>query len=472
MKKLISALISLLAFIVSPTLVSADSVTLSPSVDTYIYSVTPNQRYNNERDLLVFFDRQTNAITYPLIKFSLDQIPAGSQVHRVNLILYQKSAEGESPLKLGFVSQGGDWNSNVTFNTKPPSGGFFTMSIDDDRSVGFKTWNLSSHVRQWVERTAPNYGLKLLKSEGINDQSYKRVFASSEDPNPNLRPKLTVEYDLPSPEQAAAAAGQNQGGGAANVPVNAINPAGNINIKPIATIGPIIGNIPQFNVSVSEVKSENITDKSAKISWKTNNNSTSWVFFGIATNGDLFNVMSGQSDSVKNHSVSLSNLYPDRKYSYKVFSKDANGKQAFGPINYFTTTQSGQAAVAESPVPSASPTPSPDSNLISDLQENIENKVVEAEINKSLSSGGNIASEIPGSGSAVPEQTEFKSSGVVSLFAGMVGVNKLAGFLLIVLGLMSIVGLMLLYFIGKKAHHHIRKHFDKNYAKRFKKRNR
>jgi hypothetical protein len=105
------------------------------------------------------------------------------------------------------------------------------------------------------------------------------------------------------------------------------------------------------------------------------------------------------------------------------------------------------------------------SDPISKAREKIENKVAEYTIEKSLTED-NPANNLPASGSAELSESNLIPSGAVSKVAGFVGLSKLAGFLLIILGLMGLVGCLILYKLTKKAHHHIRKHFDSDYAKK------
>ncbi len=413
-----------------------------------------NAEYGNARQMLAFYDSRGDNKGSIYIKFEFNGvIPRGSTINSAKVQLHQSQGSGLAIVTLTAHVITNNWNSDVTLNTKPTIGEAVAAVSTDNMQVN-RNWLITDTFKEWLSGARPNYGLYITNDRAEN-QSYQRSFDTLE--NRINQPVLVVDYTPP--------AAQNQGG--AGNPVNVQNPVGSINIKPIATIGPIVLNIPQGDLTISEIKSENITETSAKISWKTNRNSTSWVIFGIATQGDLFNVLSGQSDSVKDHGVNLSNLYPNRKYSYKVFSKDANGKQTFGPISYFTTAQSGQIVAEENPAPSSSPVSS-DSNPISDLQEKIENKVAEAAINKSLNNSSSSANEAPGSGSATPQQTDLKGAGFVNLVSGMVGLNKLAGILLIVLGLMSLVGVLIVYILSKKVHHHVRMRVGKNYAKKFK----
>jgi len=70
---------------------------------------------------------------------------------------------------------------------------------------------------------------------------------------------------------------------------------------------------------INDVAAET-TASTATITWKTNEDSDSFVKHGISSAGEKED---GTSDITKNHSITLSNLKPNTKYKFKVKSKDA-----------------------------------------------------------------------------------------------------------------------------------------------------
>jgi len=64
-----------------------------------------------------------------------------------------------------------------------------------DKTYGYKTWNVTNMVRDWVTNPSTNYGL-LLNSDSVASSGSNRFFASSEASDANQRPKLVVTYTV------------------------------------------------------------------------------------------------------------------------------------------------------------------------------------------------------------------------------------------------------------------------------------
>lgn len=87
-----------------------------------------------------------------------------------------------------------------------------------------------------------------------------------------------------------------------------------------------------------EIKS--LTDTSATISWETNKESSSKVSYEIdnyLVNGDNIGIVENTDDSVRIHSVNLTNLTPDTHYYYKVES--SLGEDTITFISSFYTNE-------------------------------------------------------------------------------------------------------------------------------------
>lgn len=409
--------------------------------------------------MLVFYDSQTGNKGGIYVKFDFGGVfPEGTVVNSAVIDLYQSAASGATPILLTAHLITSDWNSNVTWNTKPTIGqALGAESTNNTKAI--RSWDITQTMRKWFDRSLRNYGI-YITYDGPLGQSFSRTFDTL-DTHSVFQPVLRVDYTPPQ---------QNNAGGRANQP--AVGGFGQPNFNPVINVDPI-WDVDLNIFLISNIKSENVTQTGATIKWTTNKNSTSWVFYGTAQDGsDRFDKQTGKDDATGNHTINLANLEPGIKYSYKVFSKDATGKQAFGSIKYFTTLAVGaeedQAMGAAGNVPeeeSLNENPVEENqNLISGVKDKIENKVAEYTIEKSLSED-NPANNLPASGSAEVSETNLNPTGAVSKFAGFVGLSQLAGILLIILALMTLTGAFILYKLTRKAHHHIRKHFDPDFAK-------
>jgi hypothetical protein len=64
-----------------------------------------------------------------------------------------------------------------------------------NKTYGYKTWDVTNMVRDWIANPNMNFGL-LLNSDTSAGSDSNRFFASSEASDPNQRPKLVVTYTV------------------------------------------------------------------------------------------------------------------------------------------------------------------------------------------------------------------------------------------------------------------------------------
>jgi tetratricopeptide (TPR) repeat protein/fibronectin type 3 domain-containing protein len=88
---------------------------------------------------------------------------------------------------------------------------------------------------------------------------------------------------------------------------------------------------------ISSVQTREIGPDSAVITWRTDEASDSWAFYGIYSP----NLVKGQYDSVTTHTVALVGLSPNTNYYFKVRSTDAAGNMAESSTMTFRTSQIG-----------------------------------------------------------------------------------------------------------------------------------
>jgi len=145
-----------------------------------------------------------------VIRFAdMDTIPAGATIINAKLKMYGVPSSGMwgnstfpgSPYPLtneGWIQRITDpWNEHtITWDTQPATTNINEAEIP--ASTDRWNWNQEMDVTDLVKdirSSGHNYGwMFLLQNEAI----YRAViFASSDHPNPNLWPELTVEYELP-----------------------------------------------------------------------------------------------------------------------------------------------------------------------------------------------------------------------------------------------------------------------------------
>lgn len=427
MRKLLSIIFISILFSVFGKSSYAASLTLSPTVDTYINSASPNSSYSNSQNLVSSWSQNNGTQSIPLFKFSLAQLPANATINSATLTLWQNNSANENVIFMVVTAPTSSWNNNVTWANKPfNQGAYAQTSLDWD--LTFKTWDMKSIVKAWYAGTIPNYGF-YLKPPGLG-ADYNRTFSSNEDPQANRRPKLAIDYTVVNNNAAAP----------------------NIDFR----ITPIVVNLGDVNfaLTISDVKS--VGDfGSATITWKTSKKSNSYVYYGNAQDGiNRFDKQTGQNDSTTSHSVTINNLTPANKYSFKVMSEDVGGDPVFGAISTFTTLSEPSGDAYGTEVSSAlSPTPTSSSqNPIEKIGEKVENKVAEYVIKSSTVS----ASAENGSGTSGKSQNLTSNNPLVK-FTEWAGTNRIAGIIMIILGVLSLIGALIIFETGRRVHRHIRK---------------
>ena len=68
-------------------------------------------------------------------------------------------------------------------------------SVSLDNTYGYKSWNVTTMVNDWMANPETNFGLLLNSDVEASSDSY-RNFASSEALDPGQRPRLVITYSL------------------------------------------------------------------------------------------------------------------------------------------------------------------------------------------------------------------------------------------------------------------------------------
>jgi hypothetical protein len=147
-----------------------------------------------------------------------------------------------------------------------------------DKTVGYKSWNITQMVQQWVNKPSINFGL-MLNSDSSAASDSNRYFSSSDDSNHDQRPKLTITYAPPAAD----------------------------------TTPPVISN----------VQASSITDTTAVITWTTDEVSDTLVQYG--TSSGSYPLSRNSTNLVTSHSVTLTGLNDDAIYFFRVGSTDGSG---------------------------------------------------------------------------------------------------------------------------------------------------
>jgi hypothetical protein len=194
-----------------PVYTAPVTTTLQPDAaagkDTFLYDWKSGWNYGAHRELWV--TEQVDNTYRPLLEFDLSSIPAGVKLIDAVLELYQKApstnggpvgayrvtsdwVEGTSS---GGNGAGANWNERDTGLPWSTPGGDIDATPVAITTIAYMTqawyqWDVTALVADSVAGAAPNYGLALI-GENASTNAY---FASSDDTDPTLHPKLTVTY--------------------------------------------------------------------------------------------------------------------------------------------------------------------------------------------------------------------------------------------------------------------------------------
>ncbi len=183
------------------------AATFYPQKDTWIDRLDPYRTWGSA-DYLRTGSSECEGYHFPtyavmMMKFDLSSIPQGAVVLKAELHLYQLDAygdPGDEPRYQLWVAER-DWPENATwYDQAGICGGVRYLWLPG--GTGWKVWDLTWHVQDWVDGTCPNFGfmVKTAIPPTEPDVCNGRVFASREHAN---RPWLEVSYtpprDTPTP---------------------------------------------------------------------------------------------------------------------------------------------------------------------------------------------------------------------------------------------------------------------------------
>ena len=159
-------------------------------------------------------DQVANAI---IMKVALAAIPTGAQVQSAVLYVYMNGVSETGCDDLydvsvhkiinhnpqlsqctGYTYDGtNSWTGNTScYNNVPMAQADIVAAEDNkslDKTMGYKSWNITGMVQDWIANPETNFGL-LLNSDSTASSSSNRTFASSEASDMNQRPKLEITY--------------------------------------------------------------------------------------------------------------------------------------------------------------------------------------------------------------------------------------------------------------------------------------
>lgn len=180
------------------------TVTIQPDgtqgKDAHVYSADPGA---NEGDLEVLaVGNNGGEKIRAYIRFELAGIPAAAVVTSADLLLWYGDSSDAVETTIEAYQVTAAWAENtITWDSQPGHGTAARGSsvLPDVETSDFVAWELEPGlIEGWVDGSSANHGLMLIDADEDTPGAWK-VFASSDHPTANMRPKLVITYYDPSP---------------------------------------------------------------------------------------------------------------------------------------------------------------------------------------------------------------------------------------------------------------------------------
>lgn len=182
------AVLAILSTFFMSAVASADTVTLNPTDDTYVWGFNPDSNYGNSEYLCNGANPGLQGLVYTLLKFDFSAC-SGASIISADLRLYVYGSTGGWPPNSIFISiNDADWDENTaTWNNFP--GRLETTVIPPPTSYGWWVTDVTSMVQDFVNGTYDNYGFQLWRVE-----AFVTVFSMRSREYSSNRPELVLEF--------------------------------------------------------------------------------------------------------------------------------------------------------------------------------------------------------------------------------------------------------------------------------------
>jgi hypothetical protein len=177
--------------------------------DTYTNAGDPDGTRSTATQLKTYIWPADTVANTTIIKWDLSVLPTDTVIVEATLHLYLNGTGGDAAYNMGVhkiinvnpVISALTWNTYDGTNswTGGGNGGQSDIAAAEDIPAvnntinEYKTWSVTNMVADWVATPANNYGM-LVNADADATVDSHRYFASTEDANTSIRPKLVVTY--------------------------------------------------------------------------------------------------------------------------------------------------------------------------------------------------------------------------------------------------------------------------------------
>ncbi len=164
--------------------------------DAFITSAQPDANHGFADTLRLGYDASAYQAVRLLVKFSLSTISVPATINSAQLVILQAGVipPGDTGMNYGAQYLKSSWDEGlITWNTTNVLGSATQPLGGVDGVTGWKTFDVTQSVRDWLSGAATNYGL-LITGDEDPTHNRSRIFYSRQ--RPGYAPYLVVDYTL------------------------------------------------------------------------------------------------------------------------------------------------------------------------------------------------------------------------------------------------------------------------------------
>ncbi|MCP4541012.1 MAG: DNRLRE domain-containing protein [Chloroflexi bacterium] len=174
-----------------------------PSADTVVIQGAPSSSYGSSSSMLAGYAPSgclgwNGQVTRSLIKFDLTVIPPGTSITNATLYLNLVAAcyyTGHTQARtVTLYRNANDWSTTTTWNSRPSHAEASSSASVAVTSFGWKPFDVTGIVQQWVNGSHANYGFTVRAPETLGNELAMLEFATLNASGTSYDPYLQITY--------------------------------------------------------------------------------------------------------------------------------------------------------------------------------------------------------------------------------------------------------------------------------------
>lgn len=188
----------------------SELISKPPTIDSFVASGKPDSNQALSSGLWVGYNNdQGYQIERTLLKYEISktELPSGSKIQSAVLSLYLAAVTtNDAPMNISVSQIPNNWSEDITWNQHTQLNPFGpTATANATTQFGWYQWNITSIVQAWNNTPNREQFLSLILKGNENVGQHERGFWSKDckesdcGASPGLRPKLEIQFVLPTP---------------------------------------------------------------------------------------------------------------------------------------------------------------------------------------------------------------------------------------------------------------------------------